>query len=66
MTNMKRVTIALPETTDEKILELRRDNRFIRCSYSEIVRQAMEHGLALLQAEAAGPSTSRPAGTDSA
>ena len=51
MTNMKRVTIALPEAIDEKILELKKDNRFIRCSYSEIVRRAMEHGLDLLQAE---------------
>lgn len=54
MTTMKRVTIALPETIDEKILELRKDNRFIRCSYSEIVRRVMEHGLDLLQSDPEG------------
>lgn len=52
MTEMKRVTIALPESLDSKILELRKEDRFVRCSYSEIARQAMEHGLTLLRAEA--------------
>lgn len=52
MTNMKRVSIALPESIDIQILALRKDDRFVRCSYSEIVRQVMEHGLDLLRAEA--------------
>ena len=47
MTDMKRVTIALPNNLDKKILELKKDDRFIRCSYSEIVRQVLEHGLEL-------------------
>lgn len=47
MTDMKRVTIALPDNLDKKILELRKDDRFIRCSYSEIVRQVLERGLEL-------------------
>ena len=45
MTDMRRVTIALPEGIDKKILELRKDNRFIRCSYAEIVRYVLERGL---------------------
>jgi len=52
MTDMKRITVAVPESIDSKILELRKDDRFVRCSYSEIVRQVMEHGLALLRTEA--------------
>ena len=46
MTDMRRITIALPDEIDRKILELRKDDRFIRCSYAEIVRQLLERGLA--------------------
>lgn len=45
MTDMRRVTISIPEEIDRKILDLRKDDRFIRCSYAEIVRQIMEKGL---------------------
>lgn len=51
MTDMRRITIALPESIDNKILALRKDDRFLKCSYSEIVRRVMEHGLDLLQME---------------
>lgn len=63
MTEMKRVTIALPENIDKQILELRKNDCFVRCSYSEIVRRVMEHGLKLLQSEAAaagGPARAEP------
>lgn len=46
MTEMKRRTVSLPEEIDKKVLELRKDERFIRCSYSEIVRKLLEAGLA--------------------
>lgn len=49
MTNMRRVTISLPDDLDRRILELRKDERFIRCSYSDIVRQMLEHGLSVTQ-----------------
>lgn len=45
MTDMRRITIALPDEIDRKILELRKDDRFVRCSYAEIVRQILERGL---------------------
>lgn len=45
MTDMRRVTIAVPEEIDKRILELRKDDRFIRCSYAEIVRTLLEKGL---------------------
>lgn len=48
MTNMRRLTVSLPDDLDKRILELRKDERFIRCSYSEIVRRMLDHGLALL------------------
>lgn len=46
MTEMKRVTVSLPDEIDKKVLELRKDDRFVRCSYSEIVRKLLEAGLA--------------------
>lgn len=45
MTEMRRVTISLPEDIDRRILALRTDDRFIRCSYSEIVRRMLEAGI---------------------
>lgn len=45
MTDMRRITIALPDEIDRRILELRKDDRFVRCSYAEIVRQLLEHAL---------------------
>ena len=45
MTEMKRVTVSLTEEMDKKILELRKDDKFVRSSYSEIVRQLLLIGL---------------------
>lgn len=51
LTDMKRISIAMPSSLDEKILALRMTERFVRCSYSEIVRQLVEKGLAMLNVE---------------
>ncbi len=53
MTNMKRVTFSLPHELDEKIVELRKDDAFIRASYSEIVRTLVMAGLELVKQESA-------------
>ena len=45
MTDMRRVTISLPDDIDRRILDLKKDSRFIRLSYAEIVRQLLERGL---------------------
>lgn len=45
MTDMRRVTIAIPDDLDRRILELKKDDRFVRRSYSEVVRQVLERGL---------------------
>lgn len=45
MTDMRRITIALPDEIDRRILELKKDDRFVRCSYAEIVRKLLEHAL---------------------
>ncbi len=51
MTDMRRITISLPVELDKKIVELRKDDRFIRCSYAEIVRKVVEQGLDMVAAD---------------
>ncbi len=51
MTDMRRMTISMPDELDKRILELKKDDRFLRCSYSEIVRQMLDQGFAMLEAE---------------
>ena len=53
MTDMKRTTISFPEELAERIFALRKDDRFVRCSYSELIRQLTEKGLTMLDAERA-------------
>lgn len=45
MTNMKRVTIALPAEIDRAVMDLKKDPRFERNSYSEIVRMLLAKGI---------------------
>lgn len=45
MTEMRRVTISIPEELDKKILALRKDDRFVRCSYAELIRMVLDCGL---------------------
>lgn len=45
MTDMRRVTISLPDDLDKRIIALRKDSRFSRCTYAEIVRQVLALGL---------------------
>lgn len=48
MTNMRRVTVTLPDNLDRRILELKKDDRFVRCSYSELVRQVLDRGFSVM------------------
>ena len=57
MTDMRRITISIPDELDKKIVEVRKDDRFIRCTYSEIVRQILANGLEKLSAETTTEST---------
>lgn len=56
MTDMRRMTISLPDELDKRILEQKKDDRFVRCSYSEVVRQMLELGFEALAAEQAQDS----------
>lgn len=53
MTDMRRITISLPDELDKRILEMRKDDRFVRCSYSEITRKMLELGFQAFEAERA-------------
>lgn len=56
MTDLKRISISMPNSLDEKILALRKTDRFVRCSYSEIVRQLLERALEPLASDQANGS----------
>lgn len=45
MTDMRRITISIPEDMDKRILNLRKRSEFARCSYSELVRRMVELGM---------------------
>lgn len=53
MTKIKRTTVSFPDELMERIFALRKDERFVRCSYSELIRKLAEMGLSLLDAEQA-------------
>ena len=44
MTDMKRVTISVTDSIDKKVVSLRKDDRFVRRSYSELVRMLLAVG----------------------
>ncbi len=49
MTNMRRTTISFPDELTERIFAMRKDGRFIRCSFSDLIRQLTEKGLELME-----------------
>lgn len=42
---MRRVTLVIPLELDEKILQLKKEDRFLRSSYAAVIRQLLETGL---------------------
>lgn len=45
MANMRRTSISLPDELSDRIFALRKDDRFTRFSYSELIRFLAEYGL---------------------
>ncbi len=58
MTNMKRTSVSFPDELYTRIFELRKDDRFTRYSYSDLVRMLAEYGLNVLREEAERSSKS--------
>ncbi len=51
MTSMHRVSLAIPEDLEQRIMEARKDDRFVRYNYSELLRRLLEHGLDIVAQE---------------
>ena len=45
MTTMKRMSVLIPPEVDEKILEMKKTDAFVRCSYAELIRLILRRGL---------------------
>ena len=45
LTNMKRITISVPEELENAIYGLRKQETYTRCSKSEMIRKLVEIGL---------------------
>lgn len=45
MTEMRRVTISLPPDLEKRILNVKKTNKYVRASFSEVVRQLVLKGL---------------------
>lgn len=53
MTDMTRRTISLPADLEQRIIELRKTDKFCRCTISEITRQLIAIGLKSAEKSAA-------------
>lgn len=45
MTQNKRIAVSLPKELEDKLIELRKTDKYCRCSFSEIVRQLFALGI---------------------
>lgn len=48
MSNMRRICVPIPHETDQKIVELRRRDEYLRTTYSGVVRDLIEKGLSVV------------------
>lgn len=53
MTDMTRRTVSLPPEIEERILALRKTDKYCRCTISEITRQLIQIGLKSAERSAA-------------
>lgn len=53
MTDMKRVCFAINNDTDRRLLALRKTDKYVRLTYSELIRKTLAAGLLKLECEAA-------------
>ena len=62
MTNMKRITISVPDEMEEAIYGLRKWDNYNRCSKSEVIRKLVEIGLKAESKKQKKSTTSEQAG----
>lgn len=51
MSGLKRMSISISEEMENKIVEMRKTDKFCRCSYTEIIRQLLEAGVKKFEAD---------------
>ena len=51
MTDMKRLTVSLTPELERTVIELRKTERFCRCSFAEIIRYLLAAGAAAAKRE---------------
>lgn len=54
MTGMRRVTVPIPQDMDREILEMKKKDEYVRCSYAELVRLVLQRGLCGLKKDEEG------------
>ena len=52
MTDMKRLSVSLPDDIDNALLELRKSDEYVRCSYAELIRIVLKRGLGIEEKDA--------------
>lgn len=52
MTDMPRRTVSLPQEVDDRIVALRKTDKYCRCTLSQITRQLIEIGLKIEEKKA--------------
>ena len=45
---MRRITVSLPDDIDSRIVNLKKEDRFARASYAEVVRHLLREGLLII------------------
>ena len=51
MTNMRRVTICIPDEINKQILDLRKTDEYVSCTFGEIVRRLVAKGIEATEEE---------------
>ena len=59
MTDMRRVTVSIPDEIDKRILAMRSIPGFERCTYSEIARRLFDAGLEVFNRSTAADAEKR-------
>lgn len=54
MTGMRRITVPIPQDMDRQILEMKKQDEYVRCSYAELVRLILKQGMAKMDDEGKG------------
>lgn len=49
MTNMKRLSVSIPEDLENRLFNMRKNDEFVRCTFAEIIRIVLEKGVDVVE-----------------